>query len=289
MQSGVVGRKMCETDFDCKECRFEKAMRRAAAKNASAMKSGRLRAGKSGKIIAWEEKMKALPPSQRPCVHHLKQRIGFKACTNDYRCASCEFDQCFYDAYRVHAVVKPVDILEVEGFKVPQGYYLHPGHMWARIEEGGLARIGFDEFSLRLLGPPDRVEAPLMGKEVKQGRGSVGLFRGKMKAMALSPVSGVVTAINPDLRQEGSLAHREPYSEGWVMTVHAPRLREDLKNLMIHEESKTFLGEEVRRLYGVIEDTAGPLAADGGRLGEDIYGSLPDLGWDRLVKGFLRT
>jgi hypothetical protein len=73
------------------------------------------------------------------------------------------------------------------------------------------------------------------------------------------------------------------------MTVHAHRLREDLKNLMIHKESKAFLGEEVGRLYGLIEDTAGPLAADGGRLGEDIYGSLPQLGWERLVRGFLRT
>jgi glycine cleavage system H lipoate-binding protein len=289
MQTGVVSWKMCDTDFECKECRFERAMRRVAAKNASKTKSGRPAAGRSGKIIAWEEKMKALPPSQRPCIHSLKQRIGFKACTNEYRCGSCEFDQCFYDAYRVHAVVKPVDILEVEGFKVPQGYYLHPGHTWARIEEGGLARVGFDEFALRLLGPPDRVEAPLMGKEVKQGRGDIGLFRGKLKAVALSPVSGVVTAINPELRQKGSLAHQEPYSEGWVMTVHAHRLREDLKNLMIHKESKAFLGEEVGRLYGLIEDTAGPLAADGGRLGEDIYGSLPQLGWERLVKGFLRT
>ena len=83
--------------------------------------------------------------------------------------------------------------------------------------------------------------------------------------------------------------HREPYSEGWVMTVHADGLREDLKGLMIHDESKAFLEDEVGRLYGMMEEVAGPLAADGGQLGDDIYGSLPQLGWDRLVKTFLRT
>jgi glycine cleavage system H lipoate-binding protein len=264
-------------------------MRRVARENASRIKSGRTVQGKAGRITAWEEKMKGLPPSKRPCIHHLKQRIDFRACTNDYRCSSCEFDQYFNDAYRVHAVVKPVDILEVEGFKIPQGYYLHPGHTWARIEEGGLVRVGFDEFVLRLLGPPDRVEAPLMGKVVTQGRSDLHVFQGNRTAAALSPVSGVVTAINPALREKGRLAHQEPYSEGWVMTVHAQRLREDLKNLMIHDESKAFLGQEVARLWAMMEEAAGPLAADGGRLGDDIYGSLPGLDWERLVRGFLRS
>jgi glycine cleavage system H lipoate-binding protein len=219
----------------------------------------------------------------------MKGQIDYKACTNEYRCDSCEFDQYFQDQFAVHAVVNPVDVLDVHGFKIPQGYYLHPGHAWAKIEEGGFARVGFDEFALRVLGPPDHIDAPLMGKVVKQGRGDIGVFRGKNKAMALSPVSGVVTAINPEIREKGGLAHREPYSGGWVMTVHARGLREDLKNLMIHEESKAFLAQEVGRLYGLMEETAGPLAADGGRLGDDIYGTLPELGWERLVKGFLRT
>jgi glycine cleavage system H lipoate-binding protein len=289
MQAGIVRRKNCDIDYACKECRFERAMRRVARRHDSRTESGVPGRRKTGRIMAWEEKMKALPPSKRPCIHHLKQRIDFKGCTNDYRCDSCEFDQYFFDEYRVHAVVKPVDILEVEGFKVPQGYYLHPGHAWVRVEEGGLVRVGLDEFALRLLGPPDRVEAPLMGKVVKQGRGDISLFRGHNETRVLSPVTGVVTAINPKLRDEGSLAHQEPYSEGWVMTVHAESLREDLKNLMIHEESKAFLGEEVDRLYGMVEEVAGPLAADGGQLGEDIYGSLPELDWERLVKAFLRT
>ena len=55
--------------------------------------------------------MKALPPSQRPCLHHLEGRIPFKPCTNDYNCSRCEFDQYFDDEYSVHAVVRPVDVL----------------------------------------------------------------------------------------------------------------------------------------------------------------------------------
>ena len=46
---------------------------------------------------------------------------------------------------------------------------------------------------------------------------------------------------------------------------------------------------QVERLHQVIEDVAGPLAADGGYLGNDIYGNMPQLGWGRLTRIFLNT
>jgi hypothetical protein len=46
---------------------------------------------------------------------------------------------------------------------------------------------------------------------------------------------------------------------------------------------------EVARLYELIEEVAGPLAADGGDLSHDIYGHMPQLGWERITKTFLKT
>jgi glycine cleavage system H lipoate-binding protein len=219
----------------------------------------------------------------------MKGRIEFKVCTHDYKCANCDFDQYFNDQYSVHAVVSPVDVLDIEGFKVPQGYYFHPGHTWIKVEEGSSVRVGIDEFALRLLGPLDRIEAPLMGKEVKQGRADIGVYRSEHQARVLSPVSGVVTAINPKLREEGELANQDPYTAGWLMSVHCNNLRGDLKNLVINKETGDFIEGEVERLYELIEEVAGPLAADGGDLSQDIYGQMPQLGWERLTKVFLKS
>ncbi len=58
---------------------------------------------------------------------------------------------------------------------------------------------------------------------------------------------------------------------------------------MIGNETETFYSQEIKRLYEVIEDTVGPLAADGGQLNKDIFGNLPQLEWERLTKLFLRT
>jgi glycine cleavage system H lipoate-binding protein len=61
-------------------------------------------------------------------------------------------------------------VLDIKGFRIPQGYYLHSGHTWIKVEESSTVRVGIDEFAQRLLGPFDRIEAPLLGKEVKQGK-----------------------------------------------------------------------------------------------------------------------
>ena len=73
------------------------------------------------------------------------------------------------------------------------------------------------------------------------------------------------------------------------MRIHAPNLRTELKNLMLGDETGAFLKTEVEHVYQAVEKTAGPLATDGGFLGSDIYGSLPELGWERLAKQFLRN
>jgi glycine cleavage system H lipoate-binding protein len=289
MQAGVVSRKSCKMDFNCPECRFDRVMRYVALENNRFRQKGEVPSGKRGKIVLWKEKFISLPLAKRPCIHHMKGRIEFRICTNEYRCAKCDFDQYFNDQYSVHAVVNPVDVLEARGFRIPQGYYFHHGQTWVKIEEKSSVRVGVNDFALRMMGPLDRIEAPLMGKEVKQGRADISIFRGERKAKMLSPISGVVTDINVDLRDRGSLANDDPYSDGWVMRVQPNSLRQDLNGLMINRETEDFIEGQVEQLYRVIEETVGPMATDGGEFGHDILGNMPQLGWDRMTRLFLHT
>lgn len=289
MQGGVVSRKFCENDYECSSCKFDKALGKAAERNRRDRREHKSLEGKQGSIISWKDSLKERPPSKRPCIHHMKGRIEFRACQHDYRCGNCDFDQFFHDQFSVHTVVRPVNPMEVKGFRVPQGYYFHRGHTWVKVEEGPSVRVGIDDFALRLLGPFDRIEAPLMGREICQDRPDIVAFREGKRADVLSPVNGIVTAINPNLREKGSLAGDAPYSEGWIMNVHCPELRRDLKNLMIHTETEAFMEAEVKDLYQLIEEVAGPISADGGDLRKDIFGSMPALGWERLTRTFLRS
>lgn len=289
MQAGVVRRKYCREAYQCVSCRFDRALGKVADENRKRGLKVRGPGRKRSNLISWKEKLKERPPWKRPCIHHMKGRIEFRACTHEYRCGDCEFDQYFDDQYNVHAVVRPVEMMEIEGFRIPQGYYLHPGHTWLKVEEGCSVRVGMDDFSLRMLGPLDRIESPLLGKAVCQGNADISVYRGANMAKVRSPVTGVVTSINAPLRENGHPAHADPFSAGWIMRVHARNLREDLANLVINTETGEFMEGEVERLHRVIEEVQGPLSTDGGQLSRDIYGSLPSLGWKRLTKLFLGT
>jgi len=289
MQAGVVRRKYCALDYRCTVCRFDAVMRRAAKENRELRRQGRTARSKKEQIVFWKERLRQLSTSRRPCLHSMKGHITFRACTHDYHCANCEFDQFFQDQFTVHAVVKPVDALKIQGIEFPQGYYLHPGHAWVKIEEDAVVRLGMDQFSMRLLGPPDHIETPLLGKTVKQNRKAITLYRQGRTAQVRSPVNGVVTAVNPDLRTRGTLAHDHPYDQGWLMCVKTDSLRKDIGHLTMGSESAAFIEKEIHHLYQLIEETAGPLAADGGNPGDDLYGAMPSLGWKRLTRTFLRT
>ncbi|MCU0560425.1 MAG: hypothetical protein MUD16_09560 [Desulfobacterales bacterium] len=289
MQAGVVARKICRRDFACRDCAFDLALRRVVRENETRKRQGRPpAAGRRAAIVAWQERLNRLPLRRRPCLHHLKGRIGFRACTGDYLCGSCDFDQFFNDQYAVFAAVQPVSALNIHGVRLPQGVYLHPGHCWVGLEEEETVRIGLDDFSLRVFAPLDRVDAPLIGKRLRQNQPAIGLHRGERHAWALAPVDGVVTEVNPRLREEGLPAGGGD-ADRWVLRAHAPELRKNLRGLMIGAQASAFLHTEIERLFRMVEETAGPLAADGGELGSDIYGHLPRLGWDELAAAFLRA
>jgi len=288
MQAGVVRRKICRKQFECRDCRYDLALRRVARENENRRLHGNPLSGRRAAIVSWQEKLNRLPLYKRPCLHHLKNRIAFRVCTNDYLCGNCDFDQFFNDQFTVFAAVRPVSALNIHGVRLPQGVYLHAGHCWVSLEEEEMVRIGLDDFSLRVLAPLDRVEAPLIGKRLRQNHPAVGLHRGGRQAWALAPVDGVVAEINPRLREEGVPEGADGYADRWVLRAHAPELRKNLKGLMIGEEAASFMQSEIGRLFRMVEEKAGPLATDGGELGSDIVGHLPQLGWDARAAAFLK-
>ena len=90
-------------------------------------------------------------------------------------------------------------------------------------------------------------------------------------------------------RKNPELANREPYGDGWLFMVKSPNLKGTVKKLMGDTDSLKWMNLEVEKLENMIKDVAGPLAADGGYLADDVYGNLPDLGWENLTSNFLGT
>lgn len=285
-QAQVVRHKVCTRNFACQTCPYDRALRKQAAVNA-ARKDGSINSPRD-RIETWQDRLRQLPVLQRPCIHTMRDEITFRPCTENYLCAECDFHQYFQDIYTVHTVLSPIDLLECRGFHIPQGYYLHPGHAWVKLEGEDMVRIGLDEFALKLLGPLDSIDIPVLGKRLRQDQPGFVLRRGEQAMAVLAPISGVITDVQTELGLDPARALDDPYGQGWLVRVKAASLRLELPRLILGAESADFLGQSVHKVFGLIEEQYGPLAADGGDLAPDLAGQLPSMSWDRLAATVLR-
>jgi len=274
MQAGAVKFKSCNNFYDCTTCKYDHAMQAKVAQ---------------GKQISWQNAMRRRPALDRVCRHSLTRRIDHRACAYDFRCEKCDFDQYFEDVLSAKTKSDPTWVETVKGFDVPRHYHFHNGHTWARIESGGNMRIGLDDFSQKVFGQADGFELPLMGKEMNRNEIAWGLKRRDNFADVLAPIDGVIMEVNTKVLENPGLANREPYGEGWLFLVRTPDVKSAAKNLMSDEASVDWVNAEVEILEEMVTEVAGPLAADGGTFGADIYGNLPGLEWKKLTRAFLKT
>ena len=141
---------------------------------------------------------------------------------------------------------------------------------------------------MRMLGPQDEIKLPKLGVTIDQNRPHATLRRESHEADTLSPVDGKVLAVNSKLSARARIANQSPYAEGWMMVVQPTNLRKNLKNLLFGTETLAWMEDESSRLTSLLSDeTEYQLAATGGEAINDIFGAVPEIGWDRLVREFL--
>ncbi len=179
---------------------------------------------------------------------------------------------------------------DVFGFQVPTSiYYLHRGHTWAVPKDDDEVRVGLDAFAQRILGLADEVKLPEIGKTFFQNHVCLTLLREGRRAAIEAPVDGIVSSINPKVRQRPALIHDDPYGEGWLFTVKPTNLQPNLDKLFYGDSNVTWIEQESQRLLFILGSTIKATLPMGGIILDDICGHYPQLTWRRMVKEFLLT
>jgi len=150
------------------------------------------------------------------------------------------------------------------GFSIPQGYCFHPGHTWVMRENGEDARVGLDGFAADFVGKIDKIEIANPNRWVRQGQRLMTLHAGETSFDLLSPVEGVVMAVNQDVVQDPAIAIRDPYKDGWIATLKTPDFATNQKNLMQSSMVAPWMHYNVTRLNAAVSKLNPALAQDGG-------------------------
>ena len=173
------------------------------------------------------------------------------------------------------------------GFDIPKGYGFHPGHTWVLREGRENARVGLDKFAADLIGTIDRIDVPDESRWVRQGQRLATLHSNNVSVDLLSPVEGVVMAINKDVLAHPELALRDPYKDGWIAILKSPDLPTNQKNLMQGSMVAPWMHYSITRLNSAAAQSNPALAQDGGfPMGQGLA-SLPQEVREKLLKDFL--
>jgi glycine cleavage system H lipoate-binding protein len=178
----------------------------------------------------------------------------------------------------------------VAGFELPENLRYHPGHTWALSESPNLARVGLDDFAVRLIGKIERITLPQRDRWVRQGQTLLTVYRDGGKAEIVSPMEGIITNVNEAVLRDPNLALRDPYGEGWLATVQSPDAKTNFRNLLGGAVARKWLEEAAQRLLSRIPVLAGEpavaMAQDGGLAVRDLIEHLPEQEWTKLTREF---
>lgn len=91
-------------------------------------------------------------------------------------------------------------------------------HEWVRVR-GEEAEVGITDFAQGELGDVVFVELPAVGATLAQTKSFGTIDAVKTVSDLFAPVSGVVTAVNPALKEDPSLINQSPYEKGWMIRI----------------------------------------------------------------------
>ena len=182
----------------------------------------------------------------------------------------------------------PMPSFDNSWFNLPEGFYYHRGHSWA-MPQGGLVKVGIDDFAQKMMGPINALDAPPVGASLEQG-GVGWRFNVDSKSIGmLSPVKGEVVEINKEVFKNPDIINQDPYGEGWLMRIRPFGKDGGFRNLLTEKLARVWTGMSADALMERMAGEMGAVYQDGGTPVAGIARILDPDDWDKLVKEFLLT
>ena len=121
--------------------------------------------------------------------------------------------------------------------KVMEGLYYSESHEYVRVE-GNFGFIGISDFAQQQLGNVVYVDMPEEDDEVSAGKEFGAVESVKAASDLISPVTGVVVAVNEELEDKPELINADAY-ENWIIKVELSD-KGELEQLMDAKAYATF-------------------------------------------------
>ncbi len=151
--------------------------------------------------------------------------------------------------YLIHRTAHGSQIAdEPEQDRAPLKFRYHAGHTWVLHEGHNLGRVGLDAVAAQVAAPIEKIELPQPGRWVRQGQRAWAFYHNGERFEMVSPAEGEVVEINPDVLKDPSLIGKDPYGQGWLMTVRVMDKESAERNLLPSDLVPAWMRTEARKV-----------------------------------------
>lgn len=112
----------------------------------------------------------------------------------------------------------------------------------ARTGDGSVVKIGITDYAQGELGDVVFVRLPKPGDRLDEHQAFGEIEAVKAVSELYSPVAGQVVDINSALDSDSAVVNRDPYGEGWMITLRV-KSPDDLKKLLSSKAYRSHIGE----------------------------------------------
>ncbi len=151
--------------------------------------------------------------------------------------------------------IVPQTLSTANPLRVPEGVFFARSHTWLNLFPSGKVRLGVDDFVGTLMENPHLAFSLKAGDHVEKGDPLLVLEEGGRRITIRSPLAGEILSVNESLEKSPRLMRESLFSEGWAGSMR-PRRLEELRSMLIGEESRSWMREEFVRLRDLLAGVA---------------------------------
>ncbi len=214
--------------------------------------------------IRWHSEFDDLTTPARLCRYALTGEMPGRICPNGFDCRHCDV--------RAHLVAKlpeaqPAEaVVVVAGMAFPTDRLYHRGHTWVKQEADGTVTVGVDEVAKLILGAPDKIDLPHVGRQLRLNGVAWSVSKGRTTARVLAPLDGKV------------VAHGGP-ADNWRLRIRPTDA--DMSHLLTANEIRPWVTREIQRLHVALA-AVGVQTEPGQQHRPDIAANHPDADLDAV-------
>lgn len=195
----------------------------------------------------------------------------------------------------VKRIYNKLGVITAGILKIPQGLFYCKNHTWAYLEKTGTAKVGLDDFLLKIVGDIKVVPLKFTGENLRKGDVLAELNQNGKRLMIHAPISGEIVNLNDSINITPELIQDDPYGEGWIYAIKPSNWKNETRSYYLAEEATRWTSDELNRFKDFLAVSFGKHSQEpslvtfqeGGELRQNILSELDKEIWEEFQESFL--